>query len=37
MEEACNNREGDTVSGKEDERLAPDVVKAKEISGTACN
>jgi hypothetical protein len=36
-EEACSNREGDTVSGKDDERFAPEVVNAKEISGTACN
>lgn len=34
-EDACNKRDGDTVSGKEDERFAPEVVNAKEINGTA--
>lgn len=33
--DACNNRDGDTVSGRDEERLAPEVVRAKEIRGTA--
>lgn len=34
-EEACSRRDGETVSGNDEERLAPDVVNASEISGTA--
>ena len=36
-DEACSSRDGETVSGSDDERLAPEVVNAKEISGTACS
>ena len=34
-EEAWSNRDGDTVSGNDDDKLAPEVVNAKEMSGTA--
>ena len=35
-EDAWRRRDGDTVSGSDDERFAPEVVKAREMSGTAC-
>ena len=36
MEDAWSNRDGDTLSGNDDDKCAPEVVKAKDISGTAC-
>jgi len=35
--DAWRRREGETVSGSEEERFTPDVVRASDMSGTACN
>jgi hypothetical protein len=33
--EACSRRDGETVSGRAEERFAPEVVSARDINGTA--